>query len=70
MGETSISLATACYGRGITGNNGHDEDDVLYIAFAGADAVPGAGGANWGAKNFGEFQRSIEGLGNRLISRI
>ncbi|KAJ9161003.1 Endo-chitosanase [Coniochaeta hoffmannii] len=70
VGEASISLATACYGTGITGDNGHDQDDVLYIAFPGSDAVPGAGGANWAAANYAAFESSITALGDRLIARI
>lgn len=70
VGEASISLATACFGTSMTGNNGHDENDVLYIAFPGADAVPGANGANWGASSWQAFESSIEGLGNKLIQRI
>ncbi|AEO60909.1 glycoside hydrolase family 75 protein [Thermothelomyces thermophilus ATCC 42464] len=70
VGEASISLATACFGTSMTGNNGHDETDVLYIAFPGDDAVPGADGANWGADSWQAFESSIEGLGNKLIQRI
>lgn len=70
VGEASISLATACYGSGINGNSGHDQDDVLYIAFAGKGAVPGANGANWAARNYADFQQSIEGLGNSLIAKV
>ena len=49
VGEASIAMATACFGTSMNGNNGHDETDVLYIAFPGADAVPGSSGADWGA---------------------
>ncbi|KAJ6443208.1 LOW QUALITY PROTEIN: chitosanase [Purpureocillium lavendulum] len=70
VGEASISLATACFGRGINGNAGHDENDVLYIAFPGKDAVPGARGAKWNAQNYDDFERSITGLGDQLIQRI
>lgn len=70
VGEASISLATACYGTSITGNNGHDQDDVLYIAFPGSDAVPGASGANWGASSYASFESSITALGDKLIQRI
>ncbi|KAK3367698.1 family 75 glycoside hydrolase [Podospora didyma] len=70
VGEASISLATACYGTDISGDSGHDEDDVLYIAFTGANAVPGASGADWAAGNYAAFESSIETLGNSLISRI
>lgn len=29
MGEASIKTAQTCFGSGMTGNNGHDEADVL-----------------------------------------
>ncbi|KAG5657302.1 hypothetical protein KAF25_005866 [Fusarium avenaceum] len=70
VGEAAISLATACFGTGINGNAGHDENDVLYIAFTGKDAVPGANGANWAAKSYNDFAQSIKGLGDKLIQRI
>ncbi|KAF7560638.1 hypothetical protein G7046_g3518 [Stylonectria norvegica] len=70
VGEASISLATACYGTGINGNSGHDGNDVLYIAFPGPDAVPGAKGAKWNAQNYNDFEASITTLGNTLIQRI
>jgi hypothetical protein len=70
IGEASISIATACYGHGVTGNNGHIEDDVLYIAFTGRDAVPGADGADWAAPNADAFMRSIQDHGDRLVKRI
>ncbi|KAF9877999.1 zn 2cys6 transcription factor [Colletotrichum karsti] len=62
VGEASISLATACFGNGVHGNQGHDINDVLYIAFTGNDAVPGATGANWSASNADEFSKSINAL--------
>lgn len=70
VGEASISLATACFGRGVNGNAGHDGNDVLYIAFPGRDAVPGARGAKWNAQNYNDFENSITALGDRLIQRI
>jgi hypothetical protein len=70
VGEASISMATACFGTSMNGNNGHDQTDVLYIAFPGSDAVPGANGANWGATSWQSFESSIEALGNKLIQRI
>lgn len=70
VGEASISLATACYGDGITGNDGHDDNDVLYIAFSGSDAVPGADGADWAAKNYADFETSIASLGDEMVQRI
>jgi hypothetical protein len=54
----------------MAGNNGHDEPDVLYLAFPGSDAVPGANGASWGAVSWKVFEASIEGLGSTLIQRI
>ncbi|WDK14992.1 fungal chitosanase [Colletotrichum graminicola] len=70
IGEASISLATACYGDVINGNSGHDENDVLYIAFTGDEAVPGAQGAAWNATNYNDFESSITDLGNTLLSRV
>lgn len=49
---------------------GHDVNDVLYIAFAGSDAVPGQDGANWAAGSREEFQESIRGLGERLVASL
>ncbi|CAI4213258.1 unnamed protein product [Parascedosporium putredinis] len=66
----SISVATACFGTRMSGNSGYDEDDVLYIAFVGDDAVPGAKGANWSAANYEAFSASIQDLGDRLVERI
>lgn len=54
----------------MNGNNGYDGDDVLYIAFPGADAVPGPDGAKWDAAGFDEFEESIRALGDKLTARI
>ncbi|KAL7948707.1 fungal chitosanase of glycosyl hydrolase group 75 domain-containing protein [Trichoderma barbatum] len=70
VGEASISLATACFGTGVNGNSGHDETDVLYIAFTGSSAVPGARGATWNAQNYNTFENSITALGDSLVARI
>ncbi|GKT49810.1 endo-chitosanase [Colletotrichum spaethianum] len=70
IGEASISLATACYGSSINGNTGHDDNDVLYIAFTGDDAVPGASGAAWNASTYEDFASSITDLGNKLVARV
>ncbi|KAH6883468.1 fungal chitosanase of glycosyl hydrolase group 75-domain-containing protein [Thelonectria olida] len=46
VGEVSLSLATACYGKNMSSSDGdgtsHNAEDVLYLAFIGEDAVPGA----------------------------
>lgn len=55
---------------GTGSNTSHDEEDVLYIAFTGADAVLGAEGAAWAAGNFDDFHASLVGLGNKLTKRI
>jgi hypothetical protein len=70
VGEASLSLATACYGKSVNGNAGHDENDVLYVAFPGADAVSGAKGAKWNAQSYGEFEQSIKTLGDKLVGRL
>ncbi|ETS80470.1 hypothetical protein PFICI_07999 [Pestalotiopsis fici W106-1] len=70
VGEASISLATACFGDDMNGNSGHDDNDVLFIAFTGSDAVPGADGADWAAQSYDDFAQSIEALGDKLVERI
>ncbi|KAL2128738.1 hypothetical protein VTI74DRAFT_8716 [Chaetomium olivicolor] len=70
VGEASLALATACGGPGISGQNGIDGDDILYLAFTGDEAVPGADGADWTASDFGAFEKSIEALGDRLVERV
>lgn len=70
VGEAAISTATLCFGDSMTGNSGHSDTDVLYIAFKGTDAVPGADGANWEATSADEFESSLETLGTKLLRRI
>ncbi|KAI9370168.1 fungal chitosanase of glycosyl hydrolase group 75-domain-containing protein [Aspergillus egyptiacus] len=69
VGEASLALATACFGHRMNGDNGHDAPDVLYLAFAGDEAVPGYR-AKWHAKGYKDFERSIERLGDRLVARV
>ncbi|KAK3724059.1 hypothetical protein LTR37_001181 [Vermiconidia calcicola] len=70
VGEASIALATECFGTGITGNNGHDKNDVLYIGFLGSVAQTVNKKADWGAKTFEDFETSIAALGDRLIRKL
>eukprot|EP00980_Cylindrotheca_fusiformis_P022503 scaffold9367_cov119-Cylindrotheca_fusiformis.AAC.1 len=70
VGEASISMATLCFGTEMNGNNGYDDTDVLYLAFTGSDAVPGADGAAWAAKDPVAFEESISSLGRSLLERI
>lgn len=70
VGEAAISLATACFGNKMNGNFGHNDDDVLYIAFTGKEAVPGAKGADWNAATAEAFESSITELGDKLVERI
>ncbi|GIC88914.1 glycoside hydrolase family 75 protein [Aspergillus udagawae] len=67
VGEASLALATACYGPSISGNSGHDEADVLYIAFAGKEAVPT--GARWEADSYEAFEESITAQGDKLVAK-
>ena len=69
VGETSLALATECFGTEMNGNSGYDGNDILYIAFPGQEAVPGRS-ASWGAKNFADFENSIEALGDELVARL
>ena len=68
VGEGSLALATACFGDSMNGNNGHDEPDVLYLAFSGRNAVPR--NANWAARSYDEFEASIMALGDALVARV
>ncbi|KAI2852886.1 CAZyme family GH75 [Aspergillus niger] len=69
-GEASIALAKLCFpDDGMSGDNGHVGDDVLYIGFVGRKAVPG-GRANWKAGSTWEFEESIRGLGERLVATL
>lgn len=70
VGEVSDSLGKACYGDSVNGNQAHDENDILYIGFTGADAVPGASGAQWDADSFDSFESFLGPLGDRLLQRI
>ncbi|KAJ5469233.1 Endo-chitosanase [Penicillium diatomitis] len=69
-GEVSIALAQMCYPNdGLTGDNGHGPDDVLYIGFTGSGAVPG-GSADWQAGDRWTFEASIKDLGDRLVAGL
>ncbi|KAL7934681.1 glycoside hydrolase family 75 protein [Trichoderma chlorosporum] len=70
VGEVSDALGRACYGNAVNGNSAHDPNDVLYIAFTGGDAVPGANGADWDASSFTDFESSLGSLGDQLVARI
>ncbi|CEJ80605.1 hypothetical protein VHEMI00779 [[Torrubiella] hemipterigena] len=70
-GEASIAMAKLCFPKdGLNGNKGHDEKDVMYIAFSGKDAVPGKDGAKWKAKNQKEFSDSLKTLGDKLVKGL
>lgn len=53
----------------INGNNGHGDEDVLYLGFTGKDAVPG-GDADWQAGDRNAFEESIKDLGDKLVSGL
>ncbi|PGH23891.1 hypothetical protein AJ80_02140, partial [Polytolypa hystricis UAMH7299] len=69
VGEASLSLATECFGDSMNAKQGHGENDVLYIAFSGPDAVPGDG-VNWDAKSPAEFHASIAAAGDKLVASL
>ena len=58
------------FGNNVNGTTSHEPNDVMYIAFTGSEAVPGAKGAAWAADTKGEFVSSINGLCDELIKRI
>lgn len=51
-------------------NSGHSSNDVVYIAFAGSVADTVEKKADWGAKNFKDFEFSIRGADNRLVEKL
>ena len=53
----------------MNGDNGHGEQDVLYLAFAGENAVPGSA-ADWKAKTYTDFEASIQHIGDSLVSAL
>ncbi|KAJ9613518.1 hypothetical protein H2200_003460 [Cladophialophora chaetospira] len=72
VGEASIALARHCFGNGMTEDSGHDQTDVMYIAFTGDGAVPGASGAAWKASTSDEFQnnQAFNALGDKLVGKL
>ena len=69
-GEAALSMGQLCFDNTVTANSGHSSHDVLYIAFEGGSAVPGAKGANWGAKTKEQFEASIKSLGEQLVAGL
>lgn len=69
-GEASISLAQMCFpDDGINGNNGHGEEDVLYLGFTGKNTTPGSS-ADWQAGDRNAFEESIKDLGDKLVAGL
>lgn len=69
-GESSLSLGQLCFpNEDINGNAGHGDHDVLYIAFAGDEAVPGADAA-WKAETREEFEESLATVGDKLVAGL
>lgn len=63
-------MGQLCFGDdAVSGDVGHDEADVLYIAFPGKGAVPGSSAA-WGAKTKEEFEASLAGIGDGLVAGL
>jgi chitosanase len=58
-----------CFGDSVSGNVGHGEHDVLYLAFPGKAAVP-AQKAKWDAKSKEEFEESLARIGDQLVSSL
>jgi hypothetical protein len=57
-------------GKSMNGDNGHSENDVLYIGFPGSVSDTVKQHANWGAKNFEDFESSIKDVGDKLAARL
>ncbi|MCJ1459175.1 hypothetical protein MMC28_009552, partial [Mycoblastus sanguinarius] len=64
--EARLSLAQACFPNDeIICDNGHDQTEVVYIAFTGDEAASGSN-VTWAAINFEDFEASITDLANSL----
>lgn len=64
-----MAMADICFPNdGLSGDNGHDPNDVLYIGFPTKDAFPK--GAKWNARTTKEFQDSIKSLGDQLVAKL
>lgn len=62
-------MADICFPNdNLSGDNGHDDNDVLYIGFTTQDAFPQ--GADWNADSTQEFQDSIKDLGDKLVATL
>lgn len=71
VGEASMALGDLCFpNENLSGDNGHDSFDVMYIAFQGAGAVPGKTGAAWNAQNSRQFEDSIKQMGDKLVAGL
>lgn len=57
------------FGDEINRSVSHEPNDVMYIAFTGAEAAPGADGVGWAVGTKEEFVESIRGLCDELIRR-
>ena len=65
-----MALGQLCYPNdNITGNSGHDDNDVLYIGFTGNASVAGSS-ANWAASSTQEFVDSIKSIGDSLVAGL
>lgn len=68
VGEASLALATLCFGPEMNAHRGHEDADVLYIAFSGPQAVPR--NARWRARSTEAFEASIAPLGDALVAGL
>ncbi|PLN86131.1 fungal chitosanase of glycosyl hydrolase group 75-domain-containing protein [Aspergillus taichungensis] len=69
IGEASLAMADMCFGEKYSATSGYSEQDVLYIAFSGKEAVPGKNAA-WDAKSYEEFEESLQDLGDTLLAKL
>lgn len=68
-GETSLSLAKQCFpDEELSGDSGHSDHDVLYLAFPGEEAV--AKDVNWEAETAEEFEESLAAIGDELVKKV
>ncbi|KAH0565431.1 hypothetical protein GP486_001184 [Trichoglossum hirsutum] len=69
-GEASISLAELCFPNShISGNSGHEENDVLFIGFTDPKADAGRS-YDWKAQTAEAFEECLVPIGDQLIATL
>ncbi|KAF2014748.1 glycoside hydrolase family 75 protein, partial [Aaosphaeria arxii CBS 175.79] len=70
VGETSMAVGDLCFpNEDLSGNKGHGDHDVLYLAFPGDEALPDSD-TKWKASSTAEFEESLATVGDGLVAKL